>query len=77
MSKGYTSNGKRIASMGHARHAWVCRQCRRLIRGNGGKSSHRAWHEKRGDRAHLVAAHMPEAKALLAEAAGEPTEDHP
>lgn len=56
-------------SQGHARHAWVCRQCRKLIRGNGGKSSHRAWHEKRGDPAELIAAHMPEAKALLACAA--------
>lgn len=50
MSAGYTNNGKRISSMGHARHTWTC-VCGKKVRGNGGKSSHqRACHKYLTDR---------------------------
>lgn len=48
MSRRYTANGKRISSMQHAKHAHFC-SCGRVVHGNGGKTSHRAMHERAGD----------------------------
>lgn len=33
----------------HARYAWTCPICFRVIVGNGGKSSHKIAHVRRGD----------------------------
>lgn len=40
MSRLYTADGKRRSSMSHAKHSWRC-SCGRIVRGNGGRSSHR------------------------------------
>lgn len=40
MSRRYTSDGKRISSQTHAKRSWTC-SCGKVVRGNGGKSSHR------------------------------------
>lgn len=39
MSRQYTSDGKRISSMTHARRSWDC-DCGQRCWGNGGKASH-------------------------------------
>ena len=39
----YTSNGKRRSSQTHARRVRTC-SCGRVLRGNGGWTSHRRWH---------------------------------
>ena len=39
MSKGYTSDGKRISASTHARRSWTC-CCGKVVSGNGGRSSH-------------------------------------
>lgn len=40
MSKSYTADGKRRSSMTHARRAYTCAGCGRVVYGNGGRSSH-------------------------------------
>ena len=30
----------------HAKYAWACPKCGKTCMGNGGKSSHKRWHER-------------------------------
>lgn len=54
MSKGYTSNGKRISSMTHASRGHTCGICGRVAFGNGGEVSHGRGHVRHGEAVELV-----------------------
>lgn len=51
---GYTSNGKRISAMTHAKKAHVCDICGKTVFGNGGEASHGRAHARRGEAVELV-----------------------
>lgn len=54
MSRQYTSDGRRISSMTHARRGHECSLCGRTVFGNGGKVSHGRSHVKRGEAVELL-----------------------
>lgn len=54
MSKAYTSNGKRLSSMTHARRGHECQFCGQVSFGNGGKVAHARSHVRRGEAVELV-----------------------
>lgn len=51
---GYTSNGKRLSAMTHARRGHECGVCGRVVFGNGGEVSHGRGHVRRGEAVELV-----------------------
>lgn len=54
MGRAYTSNGKRISSMTHARRGHECEFCGRTVFGNGGQVSHGRGHVRRGEAVEVV-----------------------
>lgn len=54
MSRGYTSNGKRLSAMTHASRGHECELCGRVVFGNGGQVSHGRGHVRRGEAVELV-----------------------
>ncbi len=53
----------------HAERAYVCMSCGKVARGNGGKSSHKRYHERRGEGCSMVPSHLDKAQNLLAQLA--------
>lgn len=56
MSSRYTADGKRRSSMTHATRAYTCSGqdgCGKVVHGNGARSSHRAAHERKGEKVFL------------------------
>lgn len=58
VTRRYTSDGRRISSMTHARRGHECEFCSKLVYGNGGKVSHARSHVRRGEVVELVK-HFP------------------
>lgn len=54
MSGAYTSDGRRLSSMTHARRGHECDFCGRVSFGNGGQVSHARAHVRRGQAVELV-----------------------
>jgi hypothetical protein len=54
MSAGYTSNGKRLSAMTHAKHGHDCDICGKRVFGNGGETSHGRAHVRRGEAVELL-----------------------
>jgi len=54
MSSAYTADGKRRASMTHARRGHPCGRCEKTAFGNGGKVSHGRSHVRRGEAVELL-----------------------
>lgn len=53
MSRGYTSDGRRLSSMTHATRGHTCPICGRIAYGNGGEVSHGRAHVRRGEAVEL------------------------
>lgn len=49
----YTSDGRRISSMTHAKRGHECDLCGKTVYGNGGKVAHGRGHVKRGEAVEL------------------------
>lgn len=54
MSRGYTSGGKRLSSMTHARRAHTCDLCGKVGHGNGAETAHGRAHVRRGEAVEMV-----------------------
>jgi hypothetical protein len=54
MSTRYTSDGRRLSSMTHAKHGHPCEFCPKVPHGNGGQVAHGRWHVRRGDAVEMV-----------------------
>jgi hypothetical protein len=54
VSKGYTSDGRRISSMTHARRSHTCDLCGHVGWGNGSEAAHGRAHVRRGEAVELV-----------------------
>jgi hypothetical protein len=54
MTRGYTSDGRRISSMTHARRGKDCEFCGKRVYGNGGQVSHARGHVRRGEAVELL-----------------------
>lgn len=62
MSRGYTSNGKRLSSMTHASRSHTCELCGHVGFGNGAEAAHGRAHVRRGEAVELrkvYATHPP------------------
>lgn len=59
MSNAYTSDGRRISSMTHAKRGHQCEFCDMVAFGNGGSVAHSRSHVRRGEVVELVK-HYPD-----------------
>lgn len=50
----YTSDGRRLSAMTHAKRGHDCELCGRVVFGNGGEVSHGRAHVRRGEAVELV-----------------------
>jgi len=71
MSRTHTGDGRRRASMAHARHSHACDLCGKVTHGNGGNTSHMCKHIREAgldhqDFPYVLKAYIAASKILLA-----------